>query len=126
MNSTRIRLLLICAFLTGILLPAMGRNFYFQHYDIKNGLSQNTVHCILQDRQGFIWFATKDGLNRFDGINFRRVSVDDSDDNGSFIGTLLKIRKGKYGLGHIMAFVSIILRQNAWTGSTHRQKMILE
>lgn len=35
-----------------------------------DGLSQNTVHDILQDRYGFLWFATDDGLNRYDGYSF--------------------------------------------------------
>ena len=45
--------------------------YYFEHFNIDNGLSQNTVHCILQDRQGFMWFGTKNGLNRFDGKSFK-------------------------------------------------------
>ncbi|HUX08312.1 MAG TPA: two-component regulator propeller domain-containing protein [Acidobacteriota bacterium] len=31
------------------------------------GLSNNSVFCIFQDSQGFIWFVTEDGLNRYDG-----------------------------------------------------------
>lgn len=45
--------------------------YLFKHIDINNGLSQNTVSSILQDRNGFIWFATKNGLNRYDGTHFR-------------------------------------------------------
>ena len=45
--------------------------YSFKHYNINNGLSQNTVHCILQDRMGFMWFGTKDGLKRFDGTSFK-------------------------------------------------------
>jgi len=42
-----------------------------RHYSIKDGMSQNTVMAILQDRQGFMWFGTWDGLNRFDGYSFK-------------------------------------------------------
>jgi signal transduction histidine kinase/ligand-binding sensor domain-containing protein/DNA-binding response OmpR family regulator len=43
----------------------------FQHLDISQGLSQNTVYAIHQDKKGFIWIGTGDGLNRYDGYVFR-------------------------------------------------------
>lgn len=46
-------------------------DYSFKHYNTDNGLSQNTVHSIFQDNLGFMWFGTKDGLNRFDGTNFK-------------------------------------------------------
>lgn len=45
-------------------------HYVVQHYSIKDGMSQNTVMAILQDKQGFMWFGTWDGLNRFDGYTF--------------------------------------------------------
>lgn len=42
----------------------------FTHLTTDNGLSHNTVNQILKDRYGFIWFATDDGLNKFDGQKF--------------------------------------------------------
>lgn len=49
----------------------MAREFYFRHYNNRHGLSHNTVYCVLQDRKGFMWFGTEDGLNRFDGHTFK-------------------------------------------------------
>lgn len=40
---------------------------YFRHLTIDDGLAQNTVFCIKQDKLGFMWFGTKDGLCRYDG-----------------------------------------------------------
>lgn len=39
--------------------------------NVLNGLSENTVRCIIQDHTGYIWFGTKDGLNRYNGIEFK-------------------------------------------------------
>ena len=45
-------------------------NLKFDHLDINSGLSQNNVICVLQDSRGFMWFGTRDGLNRYDGYKF--------------------------------------------------------
>ena len=44
--------------------------YYFRHYQVENGLSNNTVFCCVQDKHGFIWMGTKDGLNRYNGYSF--------------------------------------------------------
>lgn len=46
----------------------------FRHYTVSEGLTSNTVRTIIQDRQGFVWFGTDDGLCRFDGITIRRYA----------------------------------------------------
>ncbi|OJJ21075.1 hypothetical protein BKI52_10920 [marine bacterium AO1-C] len=43
----------------------------FSTINSSQGLSQNTVNCVLQDRRGFLWFGTGDGLNRYDGYQFK-------------------------------------------------------
>lgn len=48
----------------------------FQHFSGVDGLSQNQVRSIFQDRQGFMWFGTLEGLNRFDGYEFVRYQHD--------------------------------------------------
>jgi len=47
------------------------RSLPFVKYQVENGLSHNTVWCVLQDSYDFMWFGTSDGLNCFDGKNFR-------------------------------------------------------
>lgn len=51
------------------------QHYSFRHYQVENGLSNNTVYCSLQDKHGFLWFGTKDGLNRFDGYRFKVYAV---------------------------------------------------
>lgn len=55
--------------------------YYFRHYQVENGLSNNTVYCSIQDKQGFLWFGTKDGLNRFDGYSFKIFRHEQQDVN---------------------------------------------
>jgi ligand-binding sensor domain-containing protein/two-component sensor histidine kinase len=60
--------------LIGILLcnTVSAQNFdpYFTKIGTEKGLSHKKINCILQDRRGFMWFGTEDGLNRYDGRNF--------------------------------------------------------
>lgn len=60
---------------------ATSQNKQFINYSINEGLSQSEVLCILQDRDGFLWFGTKDGLNKFDGYKFTVYRTDVHDTN---------------------------------------------
>jgi diguanylate cyclase (GGDEF)-like protein len=50
--------------------PAAAKNLRFARLSLEQGLSQNNINAILQDRNGLMWFGTQDGLNRFDGYRF--------------------------------------------------------
>lgn len=60
-------------------MSAKEKELHFRHYDNRDGLSHNTVFCVVQDRSGFMWFGTNVGLNRFDGYNFQVYEYDSSD-----------------------------------------------
>ncbi|MGB8952034.1 MAG: two-component regulator propeller domain-containing protein [Candidatus Aminicenantales bacterium] len=62
---------LLISFILPSFLPAQGLPVKFQHLSIDEGLSQNSVLCIFQDRKGFLWFGTEGGLNRYDGYKFK-------------------------------------------------------
>ncbi|MCM5528248.1 two-component regulator propeller domain-containing protein [Parasegetibacter sp. NRK P23] len=62
------------------LRPVVAQPHYFRHYQVEQGLSNNTVFCMAQDKGGFIWMGTKEGLNRFDGYGFK-VFRNDPDDS---------------------------------------------
>ena len=56
---------------------AIPTNYFFTHINNENGLSQNNVKSIVQDSYGFIWFGTKNGLNRYDGKHVVHYTVED-------------------------------------------------
>ena len=49
------------------LLPLQGQDFYFHHLTVNKGLPHNTINAITEDKYGFIWIVTMEGLCRFDG-----------------------------------------------------------
>src|ERR1700728_4442926 len=51
-------------------------HFQFGHLGTEAGLSQSNVICIFQDSRGFMWFGTRDGLNKYDGYTFTVYKYD--------------------------------------------------
>jgi ligand-binding sensor domain-containing protein/serine phosphatase RsbU (regulator of sigma subunit) len=54
-------------------------NVKFERYTVENGLSSNQVFKVYQDQKGFIWVATRDGLNRYDGYHFQNFKHNPQD-----------------------------------------------
>src|SRR5674476_1463337 len=61
---------------------AQEKQIVFSHLDVNDGLSENWINCIIRDRNGFIWFGTSTGLNRYDGYEFE-VYLKNSNDTSS-------------------------------------------
>src|SRR5436305_8961682 len=69
----------------------------FDHFSTNQGLSQSNVLCILQDSKGFMWFGTREGLNKYDGYKFTVYKNDPKNKNsisGNFISSIIESRDG--------------------------------
>lgn len=99
----RLRILVILILLSLMPLYSLAvlneGQYAFRSLDINNGLSQNTVHAILQDKQGFMWFGTKDGLDRYDGISFRTFMKESGTLGNNFITSLYEDNLGQIWIG---------------------------
>jgi signal transduction histidine kinase/ligand-binding sensor domain-containing protein len=74
----------------------------FTRFSIEQGLSQNTVQAITQDKQGFLWFGTQDGLCRYDGYSFLTFRAKKNDSTSlavSAISALMVDSKGTLWVG---------------------------
>ena len=60
-------------------VSAQGSLLKFDHLTVDQGLSHNNVYAIVQDRRGFLWFGTEDGLNRYDGYTVEVFTHDPQD-----------------------------------------------
>lgn len=78
----RTLIILISSFLF-IIYPAFSqsKNDIFERITTKDGLSQSTINYIIQDKKGFMWFATNGGINRYDGYTFKTYSNIPGDKN---------------------------------------------
>ncbi|WP_198293510.1 two-component regulator propeller domain-containing protein [Algoriphagus resistens] len=65
---------------------AQEKRYYFRNYDVNSGLSHNSVFSIFQDSQGFMWFGTKYGLNRFDGQRWKNYTTDSKGNPEDILG----------------------------------------
>lgn len=82
------------------LLPYLGCAFQtinFEHLNTSNGLSNNFVYCAYEDRDGYIWFGTEDGLNRWDRNNFKIFRNDPRDSSSISNNRVLWISEDKEG-----------------------------
>lgn len=116
------RCLLVFLFVVFTLLSYSQKDIKFERISIEQGLSQSTVTCVFKDSRGFMWFGTEDGLNLYDGYEFKifkpipgdstsisnntiRVIYEDS--NGDvWIGTNVGLDKYCYKTGAIERYLA--------------------
>jgi ligand-binding sensor domain-containing protein/serine phosphatase RsbU (regulator of sigma subunit) len=85
-----------------IVVQLRAQDYKFNHFSVEQGLSQTVVNCIMQDQQGFMWFGTQEGLNRYDGYAFKIYKRDPQDSNSlanNFIYTIYQTKDGIIWIG---------------------------
>ena len=107
----RIRIFLIlCVIATGFCFGQLPHTF--TQYTSEDGLSQNTIMSILQDDKGVMWFATWDGLYKFDGYTFNNYKAHPGDSIGLSNNRLDNIKEDRYGYIWVQSYNHQVYRFN--------------
>lgn len=104
MKTKKINLVVLIGLGLAVLVcgQTQSRRINFTHITQDQGLSQNSVFCILQDSKGFMWFGTQDGLNKYDGYNFKVYRPDPENPfslSNNHITSLCEDRNGTLWIG---------------------------
>ena len=101
MNNVLVFKLLLCASFM-VCVPSFANTIHLKNLSLEDGLSQSSVLCMLQDKQGFMWFGTEDGLNRYDGYQFtvfRHDPLDSLSITDNHINCLFEDQNGNIWIG---------------------------
>jgi len=94
-------IILLACLKTGMLF-SQNKTPVFKHFSVKDGLSQNGVVDIFKDSKGYMWFGTRDGLNCFDGYNFKIYRHNDENPHSissNIISVITEDSQGKLWIG---------------------------
>jgi ligand-binding sensor domain-containing protein/anti-sigma regulatory factor (Ser/Thr protein kinase) len=85
------------------MLKMSAQDLYFKSYTTKDGLSQNSPYSITQTPDGFMWFGTQNGINRFDSRFFKKISF--------------KLKKGMASPSEMITCMHVDKAGNFWVGT---------
>ena len=89
-------------FLLVYAVSAQTGDYKFTRLNNSQGLLHNQINCIFKDSQGYMWFGTRDGLNRYDGYRFmvfRNDPKDPSSISDNYITDIYEDSKGRFWVG---------------------------
>ena len=104
-------------FLFTVVLPlhAPAQSFRFDHITGREGLSQSQAYCMLHDRDGYLWIGTQDGLNRFDGSEFKVFKNDPFNSTTlthNWIWSMDEDRHGDVWIGTFQGLCKYVRKEN--------------
>lgn len=76
---------------------SLNESLYFKKITVEDGLSQASANCFLEDRLGFMWVGTDEGLNRYDGVSFTTYRWEKGNENGLSNSTILELAEDDDG-----------------------------
>lgn len=97
-------------------------NLKFKHFSSKEGLSQSSVIAILQDRKGYFWFGTRDGLNKYDGHTFKIYRYNSQDScslSNNIIRSLYEDDLGNLWIGTLNGLNKYVPEEDNFIRITH-------
>ncbi|MEP6583100.1 MAG: two-component regulator propeller domain-containing protein [Ginsengibacter sp.] len=98
-------------------------NLKFKHITNEQGLSNSTIECIFQDHRGFMWFGTRDGLNRFDGYQmtvYRYNSKDSNSISDNYIRYIYEDKDNNIWVGTINGLNRLDVSKNTFSRYKHK------
>lgn len=111
--SVQSKLMMAFAFITSLFFSYSSEgqisHLKFEHIGTEAGLSQSNVICIFQDSRGFMWFGTRDGLNRYDGYSIKTFKSDPENPKSISSNTINDIVEDKEGNLWIASFGGLIM-----------------
>lgn len=90
--------LFIVISLSCLTVSVSGQLLKFSHYGVSDGISQGEILCIFQDSEGYLWFGTQNGLNKFDSYSFERFFHDPADTSTISSSWIFDITEDQNGL----------------------------
>ncbi len=118
---------ILAVFTLAWLMPclwAVTENIKFVRLSIEDGLSQSIVTSIIQDRRGFMWFGTEDGLNTYDGYNFSVLRHNSGNPNSLSHNNIYALHQDRSGIIWVGTFYGGLTGFNPATGKFVRYSRI--
>ena len=86
----------------------VAQSYQFKHLEVSDGLSNNSVNTICKDRDGFMWFGTATGLNRYDGYTFKIYQHAENDPESlpdNYITDIVEMPDGRFWINTARGYV---------------------